>query len=83
MDNAPEIDDDCLEALETLRDISTDLDNLARLTRNLKKVRKALVRSVWDQNGLTLREAAQVFGIPKSTLQDWATKGDWLGGRGR
>jgi len=83
VDDGIEIEDESLEALETLRGIGDDLAALQRMAKRLKTIRKALIRSVWDQNGLTLREAAQVFGVPKSTLQDWAHSGGWQGGRGR
>ena len=51
---------------------------LTAMQKRMREVRKGIIRVLWDHNGLTLRDAAVVFKVPKSTLHDWAQKGEWF-----
>ena len=71
-----------LDIIDTLDAVADDLRSLAKATKRLREARKLLIRSFWDQNAMTVREASIVFGVPKSTLQDWAKQGGWESARG-
>lgn len=64
--------------LDDLEAVERELSVLTAMQKRMREVRKGIIRVLWDHNGLTLRDAAVVFKVPKSTLHDWAQKGNWF-----
>lgn len=63
--------------LDDLEAATEELKVLTAMQKRMREVRKGIIRALWESNGLTLREASIVFRVPKSTLHDWAQKGEW------
>ena len=65
------------EMMRRAAEIKADLAAVNKIRRNLAETQRTVIRWLWEEHGWTHREAAAVFGIPKSTLQRWATLGEW------
>lgn len=76
-DEALESDAGLRELMDRIGEIRTDLAAVNKLRRDLQQTQKWLIRHAWRHCGYTLREAARIFGVPKTTLQRWATIGEW------
>lgn len=68
------------DMMDRLAAIDADLAAIDSVREHLASLRKTVIRWVWESEGWTVREAAEVFGIPKSTLNRWASSEDWSAG---
>ena len=65
------------DLLIRLSEIDAKLTDINDMYVTLERVRRTIIRWVWQHNGWSTREASRHTGIPRSTLHRWHMQGDW------
>ena len=66
------------ELVALSQEISSDLEGITAMADRLKLMQRSIVKWYCMLEGGTVREVAELFGIPKSTLHNWAAQdGGW------
>lgn len=62
------------ELVDLTTEISLDIEDLTNIAARLKLMQRSIIKWYCQVEGGTVREVAQLFGVPKSTLHNWASQ---------